>query len=194
MKLPLSFYRRDNTLVIAKELLGKVLVTSIRNIITSGIITETEAYVGITDKACHAFGGRHTERTKIMYENGGVAYVYLCYGIHHLFNVVTHEKGEPHAILIRAIEPVDGISEILKRRKSTSLTKTITTGPGKVSNALGIKTSHTGQLLTGKNIWIEDQGIEVRKKDILITPRIGVDYAGKDALLPYRFCLNKKVK
>lgn len=192
MKLPLSFYRRNNTIAIAKELLGKVLVTAFNGKISSGIITETEAYLGVFDKASHAYGGRHTNRTKTMYQQGGVAYVYLCYGIHHLFNVVTHGEGEPHAVLIRAIEPLDGIPEILKRRKSKTLTKNITTGPGKVSVALGIKTNHTGESLIENTIWIEDRGIQVRKNEIEITPRIGVDYAGEDALLPYRFVLKRK--
>lgn len=189
MKLPLEFYRRTNTVTVAQQLLGKVLFSSFNGKITGGIITETEAYVGTTDKACHAYGGRFTERTKTMYHAGGVSYVYLCYGIHHLFNVVTHAEGEPHAILIRGIYPVEGVDLILKRRNSKNLTPGLTTGPGKVTRALGITTQHNNFNLTGNKIWIEDRGIKIKSSHIQTTPRIGVDYAGKDALLPYRFVL-----
>src|SRR5580765_1546627 len=115
-KLPRSFYTRENVLQIAKELMGKFLVTQINVLVTSGMITETEAYAGEIDKASHAYGGRRTNRTEIMYAKGGTAYVYLCYGIHHLFNVVTNKKDHPHAILIRAVEPIEGIEMMMQRR------------------------------------------------------------------------------
>ena len=189
MQLSKDFYLRDDVVQISKELLGKYLFTKINGKISAGIITETEAYAGITDKASHAYGNKRTARTETMYAEGGTAYVYLCYGIHHLFNVVTNKKDIPHAVLIRAIKPVEGIPTILKRRNKTKIDKTTSAGPGTVSQALGIQTKHSGlSLLTGK-IWIEDRGIKIKTTDIISGPRIGVDYAGKDAKLPYRFVI-----
>ncbi|MFN4248289.1 MAG: DNA-3-methyladenine glycosylase [Flavipsychrobacter sp.] len=185
MILSPSFYMNEDVVQVAKDLLGKVIVTKIDGITTSGIITETEAYAGITDKASHAYGGRRTNRTEIMYARGGVAYVYLCYGIHHLFNVVTNVQDIPHAVLIRAIEPVKGIDAMLQRRKKTKLQPQLTSGPGAMSMALGIHTSHTGLSLAKGIITIHDEGLSV--EDIIATTRIGVDYAKEDALLPYRF-------
>lgn len=190
MILPESFYARRDVVKIAKELLGKVLVTRFDGIITSGIITETEAYAGISDKASHAYGGRRTNRTEIMYRKGGTAYVYLCYGIHHLFNVVTNVQDVPHAVLIRAIEPLEGIEHMLERRAMSKLIPAMTAGPGAMSMALGITTHYTGESLTGTGdtgIVIEDRGIRVTGKAIRESPRIGVAYAQDDALLPYRF-------
>lgn len=188
MLLPASFYRRENTCLIAKELLGKVLVTRFGQEYTSGIIVETEAYRGAQDRASHAYGNKRTARTEVMYAPGGRAYVYLCYGIHHLFNIVTHGKDVPHAVLIRGIEPLEGIPLMLKRRRSSLLRPSLTAGPGVLSEALGIRTIHSGQtLLHGKDIYIEDTGILVPDKEIICTGRIGVAYAGDDAALPYRF-------
>ncbi len=186
-KLPLEFYNRNNVLQIARELLGKILVTNFNNKITSGRIVETEAYNGIVDKASHAFGERRTKRTEIMYAEGGVSYVYLCYGIHHLFNVVTNQKDIPHAILIRALEPVSGIEEMLKRAGKTKPDFSLTKGPGNLSRALGISTVHTGISLSESKIFIADDGFSYAKKEIASSPRIGVAYAAEDALLPYRF-------
>ncbi len=190
-KLTKDFYERADVVQIAKDLLGKELHTYIDGKLTSGIITETEAYNGIIDRASHAFGKRYTNRTKTMYEAGGISYVYLCYGIHHLFNVVTNIEGEPHAVLIRNIKPAKGVETILTRRNKKKLTKTISTGPGTLSQALGITTKvHNGISLLEDTIWIEDSGAKVKDDAISITPRIGVDYAGDDAKLPYRFLLN----
>ena len=191
-KLPLSFYQRANVLQIAKELLGKILVTKWNGPDgyrdeTSGRIVEVEAYNGIVDKASHAAGGRRTNRNEVMYGEGGVSYVYLCYGIHHLFNVVTHNKDTPHAILIRGLEPVKGIPVMLQRTGKEKVDHTLTRGPGNVSKALGIYTSDSGTILTGKTIFLADDGFAYSKKEIVTSPRIGVDYAGEDALLPYRF-------
>ena len=186
-KLPESFYKRDNVLQIAKELLGKLLVTQWNGVVTSGRIVEVEAYNGIIDKASHAFGGRRTNRNEIMYADGGVAYVYLCYGIHHLFNVVTNNKEIPHAILIRALEPVKGIDEMLRRVGKTKLDNALTKGPGNLSKALGLFTFHSGNSLQSKELFIADDGFVFSKKEIAASPRIGVDYAGKDASLLYRF-------
>ena len=134
-KLTKEFYQRSDVLKVAKELLGKILVTNWNGVITSGRIIEVEAYAGINDMASHARGGRRTARNEIMYAAGGMAYVYLCYGIHHLVNVVTHTKETPHAVLIRAIEPVKGIELMLKRTGKKKSDNTLTRGPGNVSKA-----------------------------------------------------------
>jgi DNA-3-methyladenine glycosylase len=146
-KLPAAFYQRKNVLTVAKDLLGKILVTKFEGIETSGRIVEVEAYNGIADRASHAYGGRRTNRNEVMYAQGGLAYVYLCYGIHHLFNVVTNTKHTPHAILIRAIEPVKGIDKMLQRTGKKKPDSAITKGPGNVSKALGISTAHSGYSL-----------------------------------------------
>ena len=192
-KLPPDFYLRENVLQITKELIGKYLVTNFDNTITSGMIVETEAYNGPIDKASHAYNNRRTKRNEVMYAQGGVAYVYLCYGIHHLFNVVTNQKDTPHAILIRAIVPAVGINKISERRNAKTITKKTSDGPGTLSIALGIKTIHSGISLSGNQIWVEDRGVKFNKKDILTSPRSGVDYAGEDAKLPYRFRLKESI-
>ncbi|HTM67100.1 MAG TPA: DNA-3-methyladenine glycosylase [Flavipsychrobacter sp.] len=190
MILPDSFYQRPDVVAIAKELLGKVLVTNFDGQYTSGLIVETEAYKGAADKASHAFGNRRTNRTEVMYGHGGVAYVYLCYGIHHLFNVVTNVEHIPHAILIRAIEPLEGFELMLERRRKEKLLPNLTAGPGAMSEALGIKTKHTGLNLQGPEISIEDNGIKIPRSQIVSATRVGVAYAQEDALLPYRFYIN----
>jgi DNA-3-methyladenine glycosylase len=190
VKLVTEFYLRNDVVAISRELLGKVLCTNINGVRTEAIITETEAYAGIADKASHAYGDRRTKRTEPMYGPGGTAYVYLCYGIHHLFNVVTNDEGVPHAVLVRAGKPVEGLDEILLRRNRTKVDKTLMGGPGTVSQALGIKTDMTGTSLRGRRIWIEDRGMTVLDKDISVGPRVGVDYAQEDAARPYRFALD----
>lgn len=191
MKLTEEFYLRTNVVALARELLGKVLVTNFDRKKTSGIITETEAYNGYIDRASHAYRGRRTARNEHMYNRGGTSYVYICYGMHHLFNVVTNVKDEPHAILIRAIKPLEGINYMLYRRNKLRVDKTLAGGPGTVAQALGIDKQHSGLSLLGKKIWIEDRGFEVKEENIKIGSRIGVESAGKDALLPYRFVLIK---
>ena len=186
-KLPVDFYQREDILVISRELLGKVLCTNFHGKLTSGIIVETEAYGGITDKASHAYGGRRTKRTETMYAKGGSAYVYLCYGIHHLFNIVTNKENIPHAVLIRAIQPRDGIEIMLQRRKKKILEPTLTGGPGSLTQALGITIKDSGTSLMENLIWLEDQNIYNENQDILASPRVGVQYAGKDANNPWRF-------
>lgn len=186
IKLPSSFYLKDDVLFIARDLIGKVLVTEWNGVRTSGRIVETEAYAGVTDKASHAYGGRYTNRTRIMYEEGGTAYVYLCYGVHHLFNVVTHTKGIPHAVLVRALEPLEGMETMMERTGSNTRRR-LTTGPGKLARALGIDVGHSGLKLVGNELWIGDDGFRYPDDQIIATPRIGVDYAGEDARLPYRF-------
>jgi DNA-3-methyladenine glycosylase len=186
MKLGKSFYQKDDAVLMAKIFLGKFLVTSIDGKLCAAMITETEAYAGIHDKASHAYRNKHTVRTSPMFQQGGIAYVYLIYGMYSLFNIVTAPAGIPHAILIRAVHPADGIPHMLSRRNTKKM-KGLSDGPGKLSQALGIHYSDSGTDLCGDHIWIEDRGIIPEEKDILIGPRINVDYAGKDALLPYRF-------
>ncbi|KQX15347.1 DNA-3-methyladenine glycosylase [Flavobacterium sp. Root420] len=187
MKLPLSYYLNQDVIFLAKDLLGKVLFTQIEGQITAGIIVETEAYFGEIDKASHAYGGRRTNRTEIMYSEGGVSYVYLCYGIHHLFNIVTSVKGEPHAVLIRAIEPLIG-AEIMKLRRNMPVNKSaISSGPGSAAKALGIDHSFNKKDLGGEEIWIENHSIKYTDNEITASPRIGVAYAQEDAFLPWRF-------
>jgi len=187
MILPVSFYTRKDVVRVAKDLLGKVLVTNFDGQYTAGMIVETEAYAGVSDKASHAFGNRRTKRTEIMYREGGAAYVYLIYGIHHLFNVVTHIADVPQAVLVRAVEPLDGIDIMLERRGMEEPKPNITAGPGAMSMALGIHTRHTGYSLFGPDIYIEDRGIKISSKKIVAATRVGVAYAAEDALLPYRF-------
>lgn len=187
MKLPRSYYSNPDVLFLAKDLLGKVLFTEIDGETTAGIIVETEAYFGVKDKASHAYGGRRTDRTETLYSHGGVSYVYLCYGIHHLFNVVTSVEDEPHAVLVRAVEPLIG-KEIMELRRNMPAAKpSISAGPGSAAKALGIDRSFNRKKLTENEIWIEDHGIAYRPDEIIAGPRIGVAYAEEDALLPWRF-------
>lgn len=189
MKLKRSFYHRQDVVLIARELLGKYLFTNFNNKLTGGIITETEAYIGLTDRASHSFGGRRTARNEHMYADAGTAYVYICYGIHHLFNVVTNKKDIPDAVLIRAIHPTHGIETILKRRGMKELQKNISGGPGTVGVALGINKIHSGIDLLSDKIWIEDKKLNVDPKKITTSKRIGVESAGEAAHYPYRFVL-----
>lgn len=192
-KLEADFYRRKNVLQVAKDLLGKILVTRFEGVLTSGRIVEVEGYNGIADRASHAYGGRRTARNEVMYADGGLAYVYLCYGIHHLFNVVTNIQGTPHAVLIRAAEPVQGIATMLLRTGKAKADHSLTKGPGNVSKALGIFTHHSRLSLSSSQLYIADDGCRYPAKQIIASPRIGVDYAGEDALLPYRFYIKDSV-
>ena len=189
MKLPEEFYRREDVLQVSRELLGKYLFTSIDGETTGGMIVETEAYRGPEDRASHAWNGRFTSRTRVMYQAGGLAYVYLCYGIHYLFNVVTAVEGVPHAVLVRAIEPLAGIGKQLERRKMALLHPRITAGPGALCMALGINKELNGVSLLSDSIWIEERGTVIESKDIVAGPRVGVAYAGEHALLPWRFSI-----
>jgi len=186
-----DFYLRDAE-TAARELLGKLLVHRQGGAETALIITETEAYKGITDRACHAFGGRRTARNQIMYAQGGVIYVYLCYGLHHLLNFVTNQKDIPEAVLIRGIAPTHGLEVMLQRTGKSAITPGVVNGPGKVSKALGITLAINGTSLESDIIWVEDRGEIISSGGIVQTPRIGVEYAGEDAKLLYRFVLNEK--
>ena len=187
-RLSKKYYESDQVVDVAKDLIGKLLITEVNGIITSGMITETEAYHQ-SEKACHAYNGRHTARTKTLFEPGGVCYVYLCYGIHNLFNVVTGKKGEAAAVLIRAIEPKQGKQEMLVRRKFSSVKPSLTAGPGRLSQALGLSLKLNGaSLISSDALWIETFK-DFSSNQISAGKRIGVDYAAEDALLPWRFFL-----
>lgn len=187
MKLEPSFYTRKNVVSVAKSLIGKLLVTTIDGAQTSGIIVETEAY-SWRERGCHAYGGRKTARNEVMFEEGGRAYVYLCYGVHNLFNVVTNQRGMADAVLVRAIEPVTGLENMYRRRGQVSLYQ-LTSGPGKLTRALGIDRTYNGKVLYNDDVWIEDIGMKINSKHIEAGKRIGIDYAGDDANLPWRFML-----
>jgi len=189
VKLPRDFYLRDDVVEVSRDLLGKVLCTRLIGQTTKAIITETEAYAGVGDKASHAYGGRRTKRTEPMFGEGGAAYVYLCYGIHHLFNVVTNQAETPHAVLIRAGKPLEGSTLMQERRRKQKIDKTLLAGPGSISQALGITTELTGISLLGDKVWIEEQDQVAEATQIEIGRRIGIDYAQEDASRPYRFIL-----
>ncbi len=192
--LPKSFYIREDVVQISKELLGKYLYTVVEGTVCGGMIVESEAYCGARDRACHAYPDKRTKRTETMYAEGGVAYVYLCYGIHFMFNIVTNEVDKADAILIRAISAETGIETMLKRRNMSQLKYNVTAGPGCLTKALGIDRSLDLASLAGPVIWVCDrsvsegeESIAVKEKDIICSPRVGIDYAGADALLPWRF-------
>ncbi|MBC6990903.1 DNA-3-methyladenine glycosylase [Hymenobacter sp. BT491] len=187
MKLTSEFYQRPDVVQIARDLLGKYLYTNINGVLTGGRIVETEAYAHLNDQACHSHLGRYTARTSIMYEAGGVAYAYLIYGRYTLFNIITNEAGKADAVLIRGLEPTEGIPEMLLRRGLTSVSSKLTAGPGLLTQALGITTKHYGTDLTGNLIWLEDHGESVPEEMVRTSPRVGIDYAGLDAALPWRF-------
>lgn len=191
-----SFYERQDVVLIAKELLGKIICRNIDGDILKGIITETEAYSGENDKACHAHLGRFTKRTATMYEAGGVAYVYLCYGIHHLFNIVTNMEGRADAVLVRAIEPISGINIMEQKRNYKGDSIKMAAGPGKLTQALQIdKSLNNENLILSKKLWIEDEDLTIKENQIISGKRIGIDYAEEDADLPWRFYIkgNKSV-
>lgn len=190
-KLKSEYFQNKDVIFLAQDLLGKILFTKKNGEITAGIITETEAYFGEEDKASHAYGGRRTLRTEAMYQPGGYSYIYLCYGIHYLFNIVVSLKNDPKSVLIRSVEPYQGFSVIEKRRNRSSSDKSISSGPGSVCKALDIDMTFNRKPLTGEDIWIEDSGLQYRTEDIASTPRIGVAYADEHAQLPLRFYLKK---
>lgn len=186
--LPPDFYDRDDVVIIARELLGKIVVTKIDGKNTSGRIVETEAYKAITDKASHSYAGRRTPKNEHMYCVAGTAYIYICYGMHRMLNVVTNKKDIPDAILIRAIEPMKGIEIMLERTGKSTGDFTLTKGPGNVGKALGISKIHSGIKLQENEIYIaSDEKSNIGEQQVGISKRIGVESAGADALLPFRF-------
>jgi len=185
MKLGEEFYQRNNVVKVARDLLGKVLYTHIDGRTTGGMIVETEAY-SWKERGCHAYNNKKTSRNEIMFGTGGFTYVYLCYGIHHLFNIVTNVDTVAEAVLIRSLEPVAGEKHMLERTQAKSPAK-ITSGPGKLTKALGIDRKMNAKYLLEDEIWVDDTGIKIARNKIVASPRIGIDYAGEDAKLPWRF-------
>lgn len=188
-KLPIQFYERTDVVLIAKELIGKLIVTNFNGLITSGRIVESEAYIGLTDRASHSFGGRRTARNEHMYAPAGTAYVYICYGMHHLFNIVSNVKNIPDAVLIRAVEPLAGVDIMLKRTGKPKLDNTLTKGPGNTAKSLGISKMHSGSNLLKDEIYIAADGFKISGASIGTSRRIGVESSQDAALLPYRFYL-----
>ncbi len=186
-KLPIQFYERNDVVIIANELIGKIVVTVFEGLTTAGRIVETEAYIGLIDKASHSFGGKRTARNEHMYAAAGTAYVYICYGMHHLFNVVTNKKDIPDAILIRAVEPMLGVDLMLKRTGKIKSDNSLTKGPGNVAKALGISKDYSGTNLLKHEIYIAEDDFIIQNKVIGTSRRIGVESSGEAALLPYRF-------
>jgi DNA-3-methyladenine glycosylase len=187
--LPISFYENPDVVEVSRQLLGKVICSSAGSEYTSGIIIETEAYCGRDDKACHANNGKRTARTEVMYGKPGHAYIYICYGIHHLFNVVTNRPGLADAVLIRAIKPIEGV-DTMKERRNIQEFKNLSDGPGKLTRAMGITTSLNKKNLSSPPVWIEDRGFEIPKELITSSKRIGVDFADEDAEKPWRFLIS----
>ncbi|MBU0695946.1 MAG: DNA-3-methyladenine glycosylase [Bacteroidetes bacterium] len=188
MKLPIGFYLRENTLTIAKELIGKFIYTNMNGEITGGMIVETEAYIGPEDRGSHAFEGRRTAKNDTMYQAGGVVYMYICYGIHDMLNIVTGLEGSSHAILIRAVEPTIGIKLMQFRRGDVPL-KRLCKGPGSLAKALGLNKSHDQTSLTGNLLWIEDEGLKIKQGNIIASPRVGLSCPEPYLSIPWRFTL-----
>jgi DNA-3-methyladenine glycosylase len=187
--LPREFYTRKNVLMIARQLLGKLLVVPTSDgTRVSGVIVETEAYRGPEDRASHAYGGRRTARTETMYRIGGTAYVYFVYGMYHQFNVVTNLEDIPHAVLIRALEPIEGI-EVIRQRRRTKPDSHLTNGPGKLCIALGIDRTLDRADLLGDRVWIEEADRRIPPSAIAVGPRVGIDYAEEWVEKPWRFWL-----
>jgi len=192
-KIPRRFYTREDTLTVARELLGKRLVVPAPDgTRVSGRIVETEAYLGAEDKAAHSYGHRRTARTETMYAVGGTVYVFLVYGMHHQFNVVTGAEGTPTAVLIRALEPVEGI-EWMRLRRPGKTDRDLTNGPGKLCQALDVDRSFDKDDLLGNRVWLEDAGDDIVPDDIAAGPRVGIDYAAEFAAKPWRFWLKDNV-
>ena len=186
-KLSLAFYQRKDVVQIAKDLLGKIVVTNIGGKITSGRIVETEAYVANVDKASHAYNGKRTLRNEAMYAAAGAIYVYICYGMHNMLNIVTNDLNVPDAILIRALEPVNGFDIMLERTGKKMFDNTLTKGPGNVAKAMGISKNISGLIVGEKIINIYKDDFSFLQDEIGTSKRIGIDGAGTDAELPYRF-------
>ncbi|MEQ9288337.1 MAG: DNA-3-methyladenine glycosylase [Cyclobacteriaceae bacterium] len=185
IKIQPAFFIGDDPVKIARELIGKTLVSDINGQLTKGIIVETEAYRGVNDKACHANNGKMTKRNEVMYGEGGQAYVYLCYGIHHLFNIVTNRKDKADAVLVRALQAVEG--EAYMKERFTSRRRLLLNGPGVLTKAMGITTAFSGESLMGNTVWLEEGICGFPPDEIVVSRRIGIDYAEEDAELPWRF-------
>lgn len=189
MMIPESFYLREDTLSIAKEILGKYVYTNIEGVITGGMIVETEAYLGVTDASCHTFNNRKSAKNATMYELGGVAYMYICYGIHDMLNLVTGPAGKSHVVLVRAIEPTDGIQKMVERRGNVPFKK-LCSGPGSLAKALGLNKSFDRVSLNSEQLWLEDKGIVIESSQIKETPRIGLNCPEPFLSAPWRYLVS----
>ena len=187
MKLPESFYQDDDVVSLSSKLLGKYLFTCVDGQLTGGIIVETEAYRGPEDRGSHAYNHRRTARNEIMYAKGGVVYMYICYGIHDMLNIVTGMENESHAILIRAIEPLYGLDIMRRRRNIVNHDTRLCRGPGALARALGLNKSHNGTDLLGETIWIEDRDNPVPDDRIIASARVGMNFEGPYKTIPWRF-------
>ena len=186
-KIPLSFFQTKNVQDIARNLLGKIIYTNINSQITSAMITETEAYQGPEDRASHAYNNKRTARTEVMYKSGGCCYIYLCYGIHYLFNIVTNVHNIPHTVLIRSGKIHTGIEYVQERRGINIQASKLLQGPGNFAKGLGIDMNLNGVALNTNHIWIINN--EIQNPTIIKTQRVGIEYAEADALLPWRYIL-----
>lgn len=186
-KLPLSFYQRDDVVQISRELLGKYVYSDINGVLCGGIIVETEAYCGPLDRGSHAFNGRRTPRNETMYGPGGIVYMYICYGIHDMLNIVSGTEGMSHAILIRAIEPVAGLEAMRERRNIFNNDTKLCQGPGSLAKAMGLSKVHNGLDLQKDVIWIEDKGLAYPKEEIIASARVGMNFEGPYKTIPWRF-------
>ena len=195
MKLPLSFYQRDDAVLVARELLGKHVYTNIDGQLTGGLIVETEAYQGPEDRGSHAYNNRRTPRNETMFSAGGVVYMYICYGIHDMLNIVTGTEGSSHAVLIRAVEPRIGVDIMRERRNVFNEDARLCRGPGALAKALGLVKSHNGISLLDDKIWIEDKGVTIEENDIIASARVGMNFDGPYKTIPWRFYVrgNKNV-
>jgi len=195
LKLPISFYQRDDAVLIARELLGKHLYTNIDGQLTGGVIVETEAYQGPEDRGSHAYNHRRTPRNETMFSAGGVVYMYICYGIHDMLNVVTGKDGSSHAVLIRAIEPRVGIDIMRERRSVFNEDSRLCRGPGALAKAMGLVKSHNGISLQDDKIWIEDKNETINEDEIIASGRVGMNFDGPYKTIPWRFYIkgNKNV-
>ena len=191
MRIERKFYMRD-AVTVGKDILGKIIVKKTADgRMMSGRITEVEAYMGTTDKASHSYGGRRTKRTEVMYKEGGYSYVFLIYGMYECFNVTVGREGDPQAVLIRGVEPLEN-KNLMQEKRKVKKEKDISNGPGKLTKALGITREDNGaDLVASENLWLEDDGYKV--KDIVETTRIGIDYAEEDALKPWRFYIKDSI-
>ena len=191
MRIERKFYMRD-AVTVGKDILGKIIVKKTADgRMMSGRITKVEAYMGTTDKASHSYGGRRTKITEVMYKEGGYSYVFLIYGMYECFNVTVGREGDPQAVLIRGVEPLENKNLMWEKRK-VKKEKDISNGPGKLTKALGITREDNGvDLVASENLWLEDDGYKV--KDIIETTRIGIDYAEEDALKPWRFYIKDSI-
>lgn len=186
-KLPLDFYRQTDVVSVARQLLGKHLYSNIGGQLTGGIIVETEAYCGPDDRGSHAYNNKRTPRNEMMYRAGGVAYMYICYGIHDMLNIVTGIEGMSHAALIRAIEPIDGLDVMCERIGIFDNKKRLCQGPGALAKALGLSKLHNGADLQDDLIWLTEEGPSYTDEQVIASARVGMNFDGPYKTIPWRF-------